>query len=276
MASAAARVRQDRIRKLQTPSSARAVGGLKSKARLAVVQEETDDSDMLANWSQIGDPWVDNELQHIDYTAESLSPIECVGLNLLAVLQVVVTTRLLKQLAPGASSIVDIDKDRDKDANGECIHLISARRRGGNQFGTFVHRFICMKRLELHKRTKEEIQTQRLIKKEEKELAQRIEKEMKLEMCEPRKSSPPPMAWKAEGVDLNKLLAHMRTSNIENIKIESDDDLEETSIQSQIDELKRAMTDQQNQGTNEQLVELTRMMALLVQNQSQALGSDSR
>eukprot|EP00959_Pyramimonas_sp_CCMP1952_P436884 9147598-Pyramimonas_sp.AAC.1 len=70
------KVRQDRLRKRRTTDGARTIGALKSKAKMAVISEETDDSDMEANWDMPADPRVDGSLRGLDLSEETMGPVE--------------------------------------------------------------------------------------------------------------------------------------------------------------------------------------------------------
>ncbi|CAK0813374.1 unnamed protein product, partial [Prorocentrum cordatum] len=248
-------VRQDRLRKRRTTDGARTIGALKSKAKMAVISEETDDSDMKANWDMPADPWVDGSLRGLDLSEETMGPVE---------LELFYEGNFL--LAPGPK----------RGLQGKCIHPMEARKRGGKQYGTFVHCAICKERLTMHRKSKKEIEEARQVKKEERELAARVVKELKKEMTEPRESSFPPFARKAEPVDWlgRRLRVKAAVKTGSPVKVDQDAPIEadRQSVQEQIEELRQTMVQQQNTGLNGQLSELTGLLRALVAGQAGGSG----
>lgn len=189
------------------------------------------------------------------------------GVKLLTLLQMAMSTRLIKRLAPGAHNIIEIDKNPHMDENGQCTHPVTARRSGGNQYGSYVHCTICKTRLEFHRKTKEEIQAQRELRKTEKERTQCEAREY----VDPLRTKPfmPPRRFEAPEFKAPPSKAHPARSTGRSLPQIREHDGEHQTIQEQLQEL-RATIMQQNQDISNQMSEMTQLLRVLVTNQAQS------
>ncbi|CAK0806076.1 unnamed protein product [Prorocentrum cordatum] len=148
---------------------------IESDPELEVIPEYVEEagSEIEMNWDQTPDPWVDTELQRINFEEEAMAVVENPAvrtwrrwsIKMALFLRVCAISR---QSAIMALRVTLMGKVEDEQSS--CSHPLATRWSGGNQHGHYSKCKMRDKRLASVRKTKENIEEARLKMKREKKL----------------------------------------------------------------------------------------------------------